>query len=109
MHPRRDLALDEPRRSILLGIATLGATALSACTPKEEAKPDAVSTLVNHDKVVNAMDELVSAVDELNQAIGAFDDDNWREVVPMVRDAASGVDSALSTLKDLMAGNTPDQ
>jgi hypothetical protein len=99
---------EAPRRALLLGIATLGAMTLPACSPPEDAKPSAVATFANHDKIVQAMDELAGAVDKLDQAIGGFDDDNWRDVVPSVREAAGSVESALANLKDLMAGKAPD-
>jgi hypothetical protein len=102
-------SVGEPRRTLLLGIATLGTVSLQACSPDGDAKPSAAATLVNHDKIAKAMADLNAAVDGLNQAISGFDDDNWRDVVPTVRQAATDVDSAVTTLRYLMSGAAPDQ
>jgi ABC-type transporter Mla subunit MlaD len=103
------IAVEEDRRTLLFGIVTLGAMTLPACSPQDEAKPSATATLLNHDKIVQAVDSLSGAVDDLNASLGGFDDENWQDVVPKVKEAASNVDSALADLKNLMAGTTPDQ
>jgi hypothetical protein len=95
----------QARRRLLLALGSIGAAALASCSNGQDDEPSAAATLANHDKIVDALNELSSAVDSLEQSIGGFDDDNWREVVPEVKTAASNVSDALATLKDLMAGN----
>ena len=94
----------EPRRRALFVIATLGAT-LAACSKDD---PAAVVPGGKHDDVVAAIAALGSAVDDLQGAVGRFDDDNWREVVPDVKTAAANVSDAADKLKGLLA-NDPSQ
>ncbi len=99
---------DEPRRRLILALGTLGAVALASCSREQDDKPSAAATLANHEKIVGALNDLSSAVDGLEQAVGGFDGEDWRDVVPEVKSAASSVSDALATLKGLMAGNNAD-
>jgi hypothetical protein len=79
------------------------AVVLASCSGSAgEDEPSRSATLANHDKIVAALGNLSSAVDSLSEAISSFDDENWREVVPKVREESGSVESALSELKGLM-------
>jgi hypothetical protein len=93
----------QSRRALVLTVATTALAALAACS-KDEG-PNVRATSNNFEKVKSKVGDLESAVESLMQAIGRFDDDNWREVVPDVRNAASEVESVLADLKEAMTGN----
>jgi hypothetical protein len=75
--------------SLLLGMA--------GCD--EEPKPSPTATLLDNDKVHEAMKNLVDAVDARESDVGDFDSENWREVVPNVKTAASEVSDAVDELR----------
>ena len=54
--------------------------------------------------IVDKLDELESALDDLDSNIDNFDDENWRETVPTVRDAAADLRSAFEELKKQVNG-----
>jgi outer membrane murein-binding lipoprotein Lpp len=91
-----------------LALVTAGGFGLSACSNDagSEATPSAVATLANHDEVVKAVGALSAAVDDLNSAVAGFDGEDWKDVVPGVKAAASDVDDALEKLRQIMSGKS---
>ena len=95
----------EPRRRLLVALGGLSAaTALVACAKKDDPAA-VVPGGKKHDKVATALDSAVAAVGALTDAIDRFDNDNWRDVVPDVKQAAANVSSALDDLKTALAGD----
>lgn len=64
-----------------------------------DQKPAHTATLLDNHQVQAALQELNSSIDELQAAIGRFNDENWRDVVPDVESASSSVSSAFSSLQ----------
>jgi len=89
------------RRRTWLGGATASATLLLASCGSEP-KPSRTATLTNNDAVHAAVGALVRSVDNLNGAVGGFDNENWRDVVPNVRSAAADVASAVQRLQQAL-------
>jgi uncharacterized protein YukE len=90
-----------PRRRLLLALSGLGAAALAACS--DQPSDVAAVQPQQRQQVADALHDLSSAVDDLQTAIGRFDDDNWRDVVPDVRSAAGDINDALSSLQSQLS------
>lgn len=71
--------------------------ALAGCD--SEPKPSPSATLTNNSAVHEAVKVLVDAASSLESAVGQFEDNSWREVVPEVEGASSDVASAVSRLR----------
>ena len=69
---------------------------------EREPKPSSTATLLNNEAVHNAVKVLIDAVDELGSDIGQFDTEDWKDVVPEVRTAATNVESALASLRQAL-------
>ena len=92
--------MDTQRRTLVFSTLSGAAIVLAGCG--SEPKPSATATLVNNKQVHDAVSELISAVDGLESNISAFDSENWRDVVPEVKTAASNVVSAVGTLRQAL-------
>jgi hypothetical protein len=71
-----------------------------------DQKPSATATLLASGEVQDALKALRSAIDDLDSAIGGFDGDDWKEVVPEVRSAADDVQSAFSKVQSALGVST---
>jgi hypothetical protein len=69
---------------------------LSGCDPASTSSPS------SSDELKSAVAALTGAVDNLQAKIGAFDSENWREVVPDVRAAAADVVGALIHVRHIL-------
>jgi hypothetical protein len=87
----------ENRRKLFIGLSTATLLALAGC--EREPKPASSATLTNNNGVHLAMQELISAVQGLEGDVERFDSENWREVVPDIKTATSGVASAVMQLR----------
>lgn len=94
------------RRNVLATAAILAPLALAACSGEADPdpKPSASATLLNFDKVKEALESLSSAVDDLETAANTFDTEDWKDVVPRVKAATSAVSDSLTNLKEAVAG-----
>lgn len=103
-------SINDTRRVALVCVASLGTLVLSACSGKSDPdpKPSAPATLLKLDEVKDALQVLSGAVDDLQTAVGGFDSEDWKDVVPQVRTSAVDVADSLDKLKQLMAGNAAD-
>jgi len=93
-------SMDTFRRALLCG-ATASATLMLAGCEKAPG-PSRTATLANNDEVRAAVSTLVQSVDNLTAAIGGFDNENWRDVVPNVRTAAADVVSEVQKLRQAL-------
>ena len=65
----------------------------------EESKPSPTATLFNNDKVNKAVKELIEFVALLDEDIAKFESDDWRDVVPQVRNDTDAIADAVSELR----------
>ncbi len=89
------------RRSAILKVVPLSALiGLLGC--ESEPKPSATATLFDNEKVHEATQAVESATSNVEASVEDFDSENWREVVPKVKDAVvelrSAVDDSRSAL-----------
>jgi hypothetical protein len=80
-------------------MATLLALLVAMIACDSDPRPQATATLLNNEEVHQAFLALDSAVANLQGNVAQFDTENWREVVPEVRGAASNVESASAQLR----------
>jgi hypothetical protein len=92
--------METRRRALLCGATASAALVLASC--ESEPKPSPTATLANNDEVHAAVKSLVRSADNLNGAVGGFDDENWRDVVPNVKSAAADVLSAVRQLRQAL-------
>jgi hypothetical protein len=78
-------------------LASLATAAVAGCD--SEPEPDHTATLLNNPAVHNAFRDLSESVAGLENVIGEFDSENWRDVVPNVKDATTGIANGLAELK----------
>lgn len=88
------------RRTALF--AALGAATLVLTGCENERKPSSTATLLNNQEVHEAVKAIIGAVDELESNVDNFDAENWRDVVPEVKAAASNVAGAVGTLRQAL-------
>jgi len=60
-----------------------------------EPEPASTATLFDKEEVHQAIQELDSQIGALEEAAEAFDSENWRNVVPRVKEGAESVRAAL--------------
>lgn len=54
------------------------------------------------EEVRNRTEELGSAINTLRENVDDFDDDNWRDNVPKVKEATTNVETSLSELESVV-------
>jgi outer membrane murein-binding lipoprotein Lpp len=64
-----------------------------------EPKPASTATLFNKEEVHQAIQELDSQIGALEEDAEAFASENWRDVVPRIKEHAESVRGALDNLK----------
>jgi hypothetical protein len=64
-----------------------------------DPKPASTATLFNKEEVHSAIQELDSQIGALEEDADAFDSENWRDVVPRIKEGTESVRSALDNLK----------
>lgn len=89
------------RRYLIAGLASTATLVLSGCGDKE-ARPSPTATLSNNENVHAAVQILIRAADSLASNVSEFDTENWRDVVPNVRAAASDVTNAVVGLRSAL-------
>ena len=85
------------RRLFTIASVSASIAAISGCD--SEPKPDHTATLLNNPAVHDAFRDLSESVEGLQNMVAEFDDENWREVVPRVKDATTGVENGLTELR----------
>jgi hypothetical protein len=86
-------------------IAALPSSILLAGCDTDQ-KPSHTATLLNNSGVQEALKALESVIGDLEGEVDNFNTMNWREVVPEVEGAASGVRTAFEDLRRALG--TPD-
>jgi hypothetical protein len=74
-----------------------GPAVLAGCD--SDPKPSATASLTNNDAIHKAMKNLVDTFQNLDGDIGDFATDDWKDVVPQVRDGAVEVGDAIQQMK----------
>jgi hypothetical protein len=85
------------RRVFALAAAGASLAVLSGCD--SNPKPSHTATLLDNDKVHEAMSAVDSALAGLENNVENFDSDNWRDVVPEVKSGTEELRDALDSLK----------
>jgi hypothetical protein len=85
------------RRVFALAAAGASLAALSGCD--SDPKPSHTATLLDNDKVHEAMTAVDGALANLEGDVENFDSDNWRDVVPEVKSGTEELRGALDSLK----------
>lgn len=78
-------------------LATSALMLLSGCDTAQ--KPAAMATLTNSEEIQACMKRLADAISELEASTSDFDDSNWKDVVPEVRNSAEMVQMAFGYLQ----------
>jgi hypothetical protein len=73
---------------------------LTGC--KSEPKLSHTATLLDNEAVHEAFKELEESMEGLEMHVGEFDTENWHEVVPEVKDAATGLRNGIDQLKRVL-------
>jgi hypothetical protein len=96
--PNRAVSDMQTRRDVLGAVTYLaGLTLIASCD--SEPKPASTATLFNKEEVHGAIQELDSQIGALEEDAEDFDSENWRDVVPRIKEGAESVRGALETLK----------
>jgi len=74
--------------------------ALTGC--ESEPKPSHTATLLDNEAVRRAFQELEESIEGLEMRVGEFDTEDWREAVPDVKDATTGVRNGVDQLKRVL-------
>jgi hypothetical protein len=80
-------------------MAFSGAILVASVGCDKESRPAATASLTNNDEIHNAMQTLIDAASSLQSDVADFDTEDWKEVVPNVRTAASDIETAVLSLK----------
>jgi outer membrane murein-binding lipoprotein Lpp len=88
----------QTRRDVLAAVTFLTGLALVAGCDSVP-KPASTATLFNKEEVHTAIGELDSQIGSLEEDADAFDSENWRDVVPRIKEGAESVRGALDNLK----------
>ncbi len=88
------------RRLFPIALAASCVTVAIGC--ESEPKPSTTATLLNNDDVQSAMRSLDYSIGGLESAVGGFDDDNWREVVPDVQTDTANVRDSYRRLRQAL-------
>jgi hypothetical protein len=88
----------QTRRDVIDAIGCLaGLVLVVGCDP--ESKPAATATLLNNEDVHRAVQGLDSQIGNLEADVEEFDNGDWRDVVPRVKEGADSIRGALDDLK----------
>lgn len=87
----------DKRQFLSLSLGASLSSLQSGCN--ERPKPSPTATLLNNDDIADAVDELAGSLQELEITVEDFSSEDWREVVPRVRDAVHNVRSNLGRLQ----------
>lgn len=88
----------QTRREVLAAAICMTSLALVAGCDSEP-KPASTATLFNKEEVHQAVQELDSQIGALEEDAEDFDSENWRDVVPRIKEGAESVRGALDNLK----------
>jgi outer membrane murein-binding lipoprotein Lpp len=88
----------QTRREVLAAAICMTSLALVAGCDSEP-KPASTATLFNKEEVHGAIQELDSQIGALEEDVEAFDSENWRDLVPRIKEGAESVRGALDNLK----------
>jgi len=89
--------LTNNRRGVLTSL--IGSAMICQIACEQEPRPSSTATFLNNDEVKDAVRVLSGAVENLESKVGAFDSENWRDVVTEVRSASTDVTNALYSLR----------
>ena len=88
------------RRSFAL--LTISASLVGVAGCDGEPKPSHTVTLLDNPGVQEAMKELLESMEGLESIVDEFDSTNWRDVVPEVKDATTGVRNGIDGLRRVL-------
>jgi outer membrane murein-binding lipoprotein Lpp len=83
-------------RRIFIGSAAISLISLAGCDSK--GRPAATATITNSEEIATGMTRLAAAISELDNSVGDFEDSNWKDVVPEVRNSSEMVRAAFGYL-----------
>jgi hypothetical protein len=85
------------RRAFAVAVATACLAGIGGC--ESDPKPSHTATLLDNDKVHEAMTAVDGALANLEGDVDDFDTGNWREVVPEVKSGTDELREAIDSLK----------
>ena len=81
--------------AFIAGVA-LGSCALTSSNTQPQNQSTVSAAVTDNEvSVYETCDEVAGAISDLQDAIAEFDYENWREVVPKVKEAADDLEAAL--------------